>query len=106
MLKGKILGDAKSVGEIVEEGGEVVVSVMITGGVGGGASTPSATANVVGAGESGDSMEVDRSEGGDSLVLESESFWEDLDVFLKQKLGDNETAKTVGETFKSAWRDR
>ncbi|KAK6351023.1 hypothetical protein TWF718_004201 [Orbilia javanica] len=117
MIKGKILGDSKTLSEITEDGGEVTISVMVTGGytvpAAGPSSAPSAdTAAVAEAvekvetAEEAAKMDVDSEVGDVVKVLEGDEFWADLEVFLRQKVGKDEVAKEVSGIFRQAWGNR
>ncbi|KAK6528785.1 hypothetical protein TWF694_004021 [Orbilia ellipsospora] len=114
MIKGKILGDSKRLEEVVEDGGEVTISVMVVGGyTAPGPSVTPDTATVATASEGVETaeeivkMDVDSDVGGVVGVLEGEEFWGDLEVFLRGKLGEKEeVAKEVLGVFRTAWGDR
>lgn len=123
MLKGKILGDSKTLSEITEDGGEVTISVMVTGGYTVPTSTPagpsseaeatlSDTAVVAVAAEKVETaeevvkMDVDNEVGDVVKVLEGDEFWADLEVFLRQRVGKEEVAKEVSGIFRQAWGNR
>ncbi|KAK6361742.1 hypothetical protein TWF730_005456 [Orbilia blumenaviensis] len=116
MIKGKILGDSKTLSEVVEDGGEVTISVMVTGGYTiptAGASAPlpdtaavAAAAEKVETAEEVVKMDVDSEVGDVVKVLEDDGFWADLEVFLRQKVGKEEVAKEVSGIFRQAWGNR
>ncbi|KAF3921447.1 hypothetical protein ABW21_db0204719 [Orbilia brochopaga] len=113
MIKGKILGDAKTLSEIVEDGGEVTVSVMVLGGYT--PSTAASTADAAAVAEKVEKaetaedvvkMEVDSDVGDVVKVLEGEPFWQDLEVYLRQKLGTEAAAREVAAVFRKGWGSR
>ncbi|KAF3178832.1 hypothetical protein TWF173_008024 [Orbilia oligospora] len=118
MIKGKILGDSKTLSEIAEDGGEVTISVMVTGGytvptAGSSSSAPlpdtAAVAEAVEKVETAEEavkMDVDNEVGDVVKVLEGDEFWTDLEVFLRQKVGKEEVAKEVSGIFRQAWGNR
>ncbi|KAK6502926.1 hypothetical protein TWF481_007967 [Arthrobotrys musiformis] len=116
MIKGKILGDSKTLSEVVEDGGEVTISVMVTGGytvptstAGGSLPDTAAVAEAVEKVETAEEavkMDVDSEVGDVVKVLEGEEFWADLEVFLRQKVGKEEVAKEVSGIFRQAWGNR
>ncbi|KAF3918839.1 hypothetical protein ABW20_dc0101392 [Dactylellina cionopaga] len=113
MIKGKILGDSKTLSEVVEDGGEVTISVMVTGGYTVGEQAPppdtTAVAEVAEKAETAEEivkMDIDSEVGDVVNVLEGEQFWTDLEGFLLQKVGKEEVAKEVAGLFKKAWGSR
>ncbi|KAF3931773.1 hypothetical protein ABW19_dt0203680 [Dactylella cylindrospora] len=114
MIKGKILGDSKTLGEIVEDGGEVTVSVMVMGGYtpvaattgSGSAAESAAVAEKAETVDEAAKMDVDSDVGDMVKILEGEEFWSDLEVFLRQKVGKEEVAKEVAGVFRKAWGGR
>ncbi|EPS44500.1 hypothetical protein H072_1532 [Dactylellina haptotyla CBS 200.50] len=110
MIKGKILGDSKTLSEIAEDGGEVTISVMVTGGYSAAGPAPppdaAAVASVAEKAETAEEvvkMDIDSDVGGVVKVLEEEEFWTDLEVFLRQKVGKEEAAKEVAGVFRKGW---
>jgi len=39
-------------------------------------------------------------------LLETQQFWQDLDVFLVQRIGDKEVASEVSALFSGAWKHK
>lgn len=131
LIKGKIITDAKTVSEVVgEDGGEVVVSVMLMGGAvvkEKPASTDVAATAVPESTvmEQVDQMQVDSKDveegkevekdemtkdvaSGSSLAtkMEDETFWKDLSSFLQKRDFGNDEVGTVVDCFKDAWKKR
>ncbi|KAK6340962.1 hypothetical protein TWF696_009275 [Orbilia brochopaga] len=115
MIKGKILGDAKTLSEIVEDGGEVTISVMVTGGYTPATASATAVPDAAAVAEKVEKaetaedvvkMEVDSEVGDVVKVLEGEAFWRDLEVFLRQKVGTEAAAREVADVFRKAWGSR
>ncbi|KAL7276190.1 hypothetical protein RUND412_000841 [Rhizina undulata] len=100
LIKGKVLGDLKTLEDVgIKAGEDVTVNVMVMGGTSAAAS-PAASPPMPQEEEVKEVVEEKRK------VLAEDSFWQELRGFLNDKLGENshESPEAVLGVFQNAWK--
>ena len=113
LVKGKIVGDAKTVGEVVGEGEEVVVNVMLMGGAVVGKKPEVETETMEGHGEEREQQTEDKMEVETEVplptaevVLKGDEFWVRLKAFLNTSIPTETEADEIIGVFRDAWEKR